>query len=211
MSAHHYTPREMLEKLVSFDTVSDKSNLPLIDFVRSYLTGHGIESLLFHNDEGTKANLYASIGPSGRGGIGLSGHTDVVPVEGQHWSSDPFTLTERNGKLYGRGSCDMKGFVAVCLALVPEMAQKALSAPIHLYLSYDEEVGCTGVVGMIEHIGKSLPIPQAVIVGEPTDMQVADSHKGIQEFTTDITGVAAHSSMIHLGASAIFAAGDILR
>lgn len=210
MAGVRYTPEEMLARLVAFDTVSHRSNLPLIEFVRGYLSGHGVDSTLVPNAQGDKANLYAVIGPRERGGIGLSGHTDVVPVEGQDWSSDPFELTRRDGRLYGRGSCDMKGFVATVLALVPEMVAANLVTPVHLLLSYDEEVGCTGVIPMIDELGQRLPKPRLVIVGEPTMMQVVDAHKSIQEFITVVTGFEAHSSMIHLGANAVMAGAEII-
>ena len=211
MNGHRYSPQEMLARLVGFDTTSANSNLDLIEFVRGYLAAHGVAAHVLASEDGQKANLFATIGPHERRGIGLSGHTDVVPVTGQKWSSDPFTLTARDGRLYGRGSCDMKGFLAVALALVPDMVAAPLSDPLHLLLSYDEEVGCTGVRGMIEAFGRKLVKPRLIIVGEPTSMQVVDAHKSVQSFTTTVTGVAAHSSMIHLGANAIFAAGEIVR
>ncbi|WP_143308222.1 M20/M25/M40 family metallo-hydrolase, partial [Candidatus Entotheonella palauensis] len=169
--------RELLDQLVAFPTVSRDSNLPLIHFVQDYLNQHGIASTLVPNDEGTKSNLYATIGPNVAGGVVLSGHTDVVPIDGQPWSSDPFTVTEKDGLLYGRGTCDMKAFIATALALVPEM--QALQKPIHLALSYDEEVGCVGAPRMIEQLAANLLAPSAVIVGEPTEMKAVSAHKGI--------------------------------
>ena len=210
MTPTRQSPGELLARLVGFDTVSAKTNLALIEYVRGYLRAQGVDSVLIPNEEGTKANLHATIGPRENGGIALSGHTDVVPVEGQAWSSDPFVLSERDGRLHGRGSCDMKGFLACVLALVPEMVAARLKTPIHLLFSYDEEVGCTGVRRMIDALGSQLAAPRLVIVGEPTMMQVVDAHKSIQEFVTEVTGYEAHSSMVHLGANAIFAANEII-
>lgn len=210
MTGTVYTTEEMLARLVAFDTTSALSNLALIDFVRDYLAGHGVAATLIPNADRSKANLLATIGPAGRGGIGLSGHTDVVPVEGQDWHSDPFVLRRHDGRLYARGACDMKGFLACVLALVPEMVAARPSIPIHLLLSYDEEIGCTGVRPMIEAFGTAHVRPQLVIVGEPTMMQVVNAHKGIQKFVTEVTGLEAHSSMTHLGANAIFAAAAII-
>ena len=161
----------MLEKLVAFDTTSRNSNLELIEFARELLKEIGVESRLTFNDKKTKANLWATIGSSGKGGVVLSGHTDVVPVDGQDWSSDPFQLTERGGRLFGRGTCDMKGFVACAIAHAKSMNEADLKTPIHFAFSYDEEVGCTGVKGLIEDMSNNLPSPLAVIVGEPTSMQ----------------------------------------
>ncbi|MEM8646754.1 MAG: M20/M25/M40 family metallo-hydrolase, partial [Pseudomonadota bacterium] len=144
MTGARYSPRELIDKLISFDTTSHKSNLDLIAFVQDYLTGWGVESLLLPNEDGNKANLYATVGPNGPGGIVLSGHTDVVPVEGQDWSTDPFCVVERDGLLFGRGTCDMKAFLAVALAKVPDLVDRSLSTPVHLAFTYDEEVGCLG-------------------------------------------------------------------
>jgi len=204
------SPVEMLEKLVAFDTTSRNSNLPLIRFVEDYLKGWGVESLIIPSDDGEKACLYATIGPKDRGGIAISGHTDVVPVDGQNWSTDPWTLTEKDGKLYGRGACDMKGYVATALALVPEFLSRKLNLPIHLALSYDEEVGCTGVRPMIAKLREDMPLPRAVMVGEPTMMKVVDAHKGTRRFCTEIVGKEAHSAMPHIGANAAMAAGEII-
>jgi len=204
-AGQRHTPLEMLARLVAFDTVSHKSNLALIDFVEDYLAGWGISSTRFPNEAGDKAALFATIGPQDRGGIVLSGHTDVVPVEGQAWSRDPFTLHVADGRAYGRGAVDMKGFVALALALVPDFLSAGLTTPIHLFLSYDEEVTCLGVVDGIAAMGRTLPRPTAVIVGEPTSLDIADAHKGIRTFLTRITGFAAHSSKPQLGASAVHA------
>ena len=160
--------------------------------------------------DGDKADLFATIGPEGHGGIGLSGHSDCVPVEGQNWTSDPFTLTERDGKLYGRGSCDMKGFIACVLASVPLFKSRALKEPIHIIVSYDEEVGCTGVRPLIARLGHDLPRPRAVIVGEPTGMAVIDAHKRIDAYRTRVTGREAHSSLPELGVNAIAAAAALI-
>ncbi|MGF7158790.1 acetylornithine deacetylase [Rhodoligotrophos appendicifer] len=205
-----FTAVEMLDRLVAFDTTSRLSNLALIAFVQDYLSGWGVESLVIPNEDNTKASLYATIGPKDRGGIALSGHTDVVPVEGQDWHTDPFTLTEREGKLYGRGSCDMKGFVAAALAHVPDFLDRDLRQPIHLALSYDEEVGCLGVRPMIAEIAARHPLPRAVIVGEPTMMTVVDAHKGTRRFRTDVTGREAHSSMPQLAVNAVMVAGELV-
>jgi len=202
-TGQRYQPLDMLARLVAFDTVSHKSNLDLIAFVEGYLTGWGVPSVRFPNATGDKAALFATIGPQDKGGIVLSGHTDVVPVEGQAWSRDPFSLHVEDGRAYGRGSVDMKGFVALALALVPDFLAANLKTPIHLFFSYDEEVTCLGVIDGIAAMGKSLPKPRAVIVGEPTSLELADAHKGIRTFFTTITGFAAHSSKPHLGASAV--------
>lgn len=203
MPAQPFTTKEMLARLVAFDTTSRESNLGLIDFVREYLAGHGVASRLFFNETQTKANLYATIGPDAPGGVVLSGHTDTVPADGQNWRSDPFTLEERQGRLYARGAADMKGFIASALALVPEFVAAVTRTPLHLAFSYDEEVGCTGVHSMVRHIAAHLPRPKAVIVGEPTMMQAVNSHKGIRTYTTEVTGLEAHSSLPHMGVNAI--------
>ncbi len=200
--------RELLAKLVAFETVSRHSNLALIDFVRDYLDDFGISSHLIPDATGAKANLYATIGPPVAGGVVLSGHTDVVPVDGQPWDSEPFTLTERDGRLYGRGACDMKGFCAIVLALVPDMRQ--LRKPLHLALSYDEEVGCQGAPAMIQALAANVPRPAAVIVGEPTQMQLVTAHKGILALKTMVTGHEAHSSQLHRGVSAVMIAARLI-
>ncbi|MEJ8570965.1 acetylornithine deacetylase [Microbaculum marinum] len=200
----------MIARLVGFDTTSRNSNLELIGFVKDYLASHGVESSLVPNETGDKASLFATIGPKDAGGIALSGHTDCVPVDGQGWSSDPFTVTEKDRRLYGRGTCDMKGFVAIALAMVPEFLSRPLSTPIHLALSYDEEVGCTGVRPMIGELGAALPKPRAVIVGEPTEMAVVDAHKTITDYLTEVTGHEVHSAHIDKGANSILAAAELL-
>ncbi|ODR97530.1 hypothetical protein AUC70_00470 [Methyloceanibacter stevinii] len=199
----------LLAKLIAFDTTSAKSNLDLIAFVREYLDGHGIASTLVPDGDGKKACLFATIG-EGDGGVGLSGHSDCVPVTGQSWTSDPFTLTERGGKLYGRGTCDMKGFIACVLASVPLFKAAPLTEPIHILISYDEEVGCVGVRPMIARLEQDLPRPRVVIVGEPSGMQVIDGHKCIDVFRTTVTGKEAHSSMPAIGVNAISAASKLV-
>lgn len=189
-----YTTEQMLAKLISHDTTSSKSNLELIEFIQGYLTGYGVRSELFHNPAKTKANLLATIGPEDGPGIMLSGHTDVVPVAEQNWSHDPFDMVQRDGRLYGRGTSDMKGFIACVLAAVPKFARAALTEPLYLAFSYDEEVGCTGVKSLVEHVSRMPVRPRACIVGEPTKMKVVNSHKGIYHLLTRIHGREAHSS-----------------
>ena len=197
---------DLLARLVAFDTTSRRSNLELIAWVEGYLADLGVATRRVPNADGTKSNLMATIGPAVEGGVVLSGHTDVVPVDGQPWSSDPWTLTERDGRLYGRGTCDMKGFLALALAAAPELAKASLSRPVHLALSYDEEVGCLGAPDMIAVIARDLPRPALVVVGEPTDMVAVRGHKGIASFVVTVTGREAHSSLTHLGVSANMAA-----
>jgi acetylornithine deacetylase len=201
---------DMIAKLVGFATVSRDSNLALIEYVSSYLAKHGVDSRLVPNAGNSKANLFATIGPMVEGGVVLSGHTDVVPVDGQPWASDPFSLTENNGRLYGRGTADMKSFYAIALALVPEMLERGLTRPIHLALSYDEEIGCLGAPAMIERIAAELPAPRAVVVGEPTDMRIVTAHKSITGLETVVTGHEAHSSQTHRGVSAVMTAARLI-
>jgi acetylornithine deacetylase len=200
----------MLAALIGFDTTSRLSNIPLIEFIETYLQGWGIASFRVDYEGGVKTNLFATIGPDVAGGIVLSGHTDVVPVDGQAWASDPFTLSERDGKYFGRGTCDMKGFIAVALALVPHFKALNLKVPIHLCFSCDEEVGCKGVRPMVAHLSQHLKKPKAAFIGEPTLMQVVNAHKGAITFSTDVTGHEAHSSLTHTGVNAIMIAGDLL-
>jgi len=200
----------ILEELISIDTTSCHSNLPLVEHIADYLESHGISPIIDYNEDRTKANLIATIGPKKDGGIVLSGHMDVVPVSGQEWSSDPFILREDQGKLYGRGTADMKGFLAACLAMVPQFQQATLEYPIHLVFSYDEEVGCAGVPSAIHLFAEQLPKPAYAIIGEPTEMQVVVGHKGIHVFETTITGKAAHSSLMHEGKNAIVTAGALI-
>jgi acetylornithine deacetylase len=200
----------LLERLVSFDSESDKSNLPLIDFVEDYLRAQDIPVLRAPNAAGDKAALLATIGPIIDGGIVLSGHTDVVPVAGQNWTSDPFRLRRASGRLYARGSCDMKGFDAIALAMIPLFKQAGLRRPIQILLSYDEETSCEGSLDLIRRFGKDAPRPGAVIVGEPTMMEVADAHKSIATFRTIVTGQEAHSAKPALGANAVACACEIV-
>ena len=202
--------REMLARLVAFPSVSTSSNLDIIHFCRDWLQSHGVQSNLIFNAEGSKANLYATIGPMIEGGIVLSGHTDVVPVEGQAWTSDPFTLTERAGRLYGRGTTDMKGFDALALALVPEMIKADLKRPIHIALSYDEELACSGAPSMVRAMAAGIPAPAAVIVGEPTRHAVVTGHKASAQLRTRLTGHAVHSSRIDQGVSAVMTGARLI-
>jgi acetylornithine deacetylase len=185
---------EFLDKLISFDTTSSKSNMGLINYVEEYLLSFGIKSQIIRDKHEDKANLHAIIGPKDISGIMLSGHTDVVPVAGQSWSSDPFQMEEKEGKLYGRGSCDMKGFIACVLAKVPEFVNSNLKEPIHLAFSYDEETGCTGVHSLVDVVKDLVVKPRACIVGEPTSMKVVNSHKGIRHLLTKVYGHENHSS-----------------
>lgn len=200
----------MLKALVSFDTTSYRSNLELIDYVHEYLKGHGIEPMLDFNEEKTKANLYAIVGPPHRGGIALSGHTDVVPVEGQDWTVDPWQAVEKHDLIYGRGTTDMKGFIAVVLAAVPEMLSIGLRKPIHLCLSYDEEVGCLGVRTLLEYLSVQNDPPEACFVGEPTDMQVVIGHKGNLATRCRVKGHACHSSLAPQGVNAVEYAAKVI-
>lgn len=210
MPGTRLTPLELLERLVAFDTESSKPNLALIDFVAAYLDGWGVPSVRVPNAQGDKAALFATLGPRIDGGVVLSGHTDVVPVTGQAWMSDPFTLRVADGRAYGRGAVDMKGFDALALALVPEALAADLTRPIHILLSYDEETTCLGVADTIARFGADLPRPGAVIVGEPTGMQVADAHKSIVTYHTTVHGHEAHSAKPMLGANAVMAAADLI-
>jgi len=193
---------ELLARLIGFDTTSHRTNVPLIEFVEDYLKGFGFATLRADLEPG-KTNLVASIGPLQDGGIVLSGHTDVVPVEGQNWSGDPWSAREADGKLFGRGACDMKGFLACCLAAAPDLGARTLSRPVHLVFSCDEEVTCEGVLPAIRRFGADLPAPSVCIVGEPTMMEVVTGQKACQAFLTTFTGVEAHSSQPMSGWSAL--------
>lgn len=206
MTGQRLGPLEMLARLVGFRTISSESNLDLIAFVEDYLAGWGVASVRIPDATGAKAALFATIGPADRGGVALSGHTDVVPVEGQAWASDPFRLRVEDGRAYGRGAVDMKGFCALVLAAVPDLVAAPLKTPVHIFLSYDEEITCLGVVDGIARFGHDLPRPVAVIVGEPTGLEVADAHKSIAMYTTTVHGAQAHSSNPALGASAVHGA-----
>ena len=199
---------EMIRKLVSFPTVSRESNLDLIDFVREYLKPYDADLRLTFDDDKRKANLFATLGPRKDGGIVLSGHTDVVPVQGQAWDTNPFTLAEADGKLYGRGTSDMKSFIAVALALLPEYVQRGLKSPLHLAFSYDEEVGCIGVGRMIKDLTAAGIRPQSCIVGEPTLMKPVIAHKGKKSYRATVRGLAAHSGYAPSGVNAVEAAAE---
>ncbi|TAN28074.1 MAG: acetylornithine deacetylase [Castellaniella sp.] len=201
---------DMITKLVGFDTVSRNSNLALIDYVRDYLAGLGVDSHLVRSPDGRKSNLFATVGPAVEEGIVLSGHTDVVPVDGQPWDTDPFVLTEKSGRLYGRGACDMKSFIAVGLARVPRMLQAGLKRPVHFALSYDEEIGCAGAPALIDRLVREIPKPSAVIVGEPSDMAPIMAHKGLAVAHTTVIGHEAHSSQTQRGVSAVMTAARLI-
>lgn len=200
----------VLDCLVAFDTTSADTNLALIAYVESYLATHGVSSKRIANAAGTKANLVATIGPGTDGGLVLSGHTDVVPVTNQPWSSDPFQLTRRGDRLYGRGTSDMKSFLALAMAAVPALQSAPLQRPVHLAFSYDEEIGCLGAPHLIQHIVDSGYRPLATIVGEPTNMSIVNSHKSIHFYELVIKGREAHSSLVHEGVSANMVAIDLL-
>ena len=200
----------MIDRLVAFDTTSRESNLALIHFVRDYLADLGVASLLVHDEEGGKANLYATLGPDAQPGIMLSGHTDVVPVDGQDWETDPFEVTERNGRLYGRGTSDMKSFIAVALAHAPEFLRRGLETPIHLALSYDEEVGCIGVRRLIAQFPELPARPAVCIIGEPTDMKVVTAHKGKRSLRCRVRGLECHSALAPRGVNAIELAAELV-
>jgi acetylornithine deacetylase len=199
-----------LERLIAFPSISRDSNLDLIAYVRDVLAGLGIASTLVHNEDGRKANLWATIGPGGAPGIVLSGHTDVVPVEGQSWSSDPFRLERRDGNLYGRGTADMKGFIACSLAAAEKAAARRLHTPIHLAFSYDEEIGCVGVRRLLDLLKEAPVKPRLCIVGEPTLMQAVTAHKGKLGFRVTAHGLEAHSSLAPIGVNAIYMAADLI-
>lgn len=202
--------RDLLERLVGFATVSRDSNLELIRFIEAYLAGHGVESELLYNEEGTKANLFATIGPLKSGGVVLSGHTDVVPVEGQAWTVDPFQLTEKDGRLYGRGTADMKGFIASVLAAVPVFVRRPLLAPVHLAFSYDEEVGCLGVRPMLAKLQKRPYKPRLCLIGEPTELKPVLGHKGKLAMRCEVRGAACHSAYAPYGVNAIEYAAQLI-
>ncbi|ETD72232.1 acetylornithine deacetylase [Pelistega indica] len=198
--------QQWLEKLVSFDTTSRYSNLALIQEVQQFLTSFGYQCSLSHNADNTKANLFATLPSSTgetQGGIALSGHTDVVPVDKQIWETSPFELTEKGSRLYGRGTCDMKGFIACCLAIVPKLVELERRKPIHFAFSYDEEIGCLGAPVMLEALKKKGQQIDGCVVGEPTNMRVVVAHKGINVFSCIVHGKAAHSSLTPRGCNAI--------
>lgn len=197
---------EILKSLVGFNTTSRLSNLELIDFVYESLKGYGLQPHIDHSPDRSKANLYAIIGPQAGGGIALSGHSDVVPVEGQAWTRDPWVLSREDGRLYGRGTTDMKGFLAVVLAAVPAMLEPPLREPIHLCISYDEEVGCVGVRSLLEYLADRPSRPKSCIVGEPTSMDIVTAHKGRAGMHCRVKGRACHSSLAPYGVNAVHAA-----
>ena len=199
---------DLIERLIAFDTTSRNSNLALMEFVGDYLRDLGVESELVHNDEGTKANLYATLGPTDRPGIALSGHTDVVPVDGQEWSTDPFHVIHKDGRLYGRGTSDMKSFIGICLALAPEFLARDITTPLHFAFSHDEEIGCVGVRSLIDTLSRRPIKPSAVIIGEPTEMKVVRAHKGKLSYRCHVRGHEAHSSLSHIGVNAVEAAAE---
>ncbi|WP_446904362.1 acetylornithine deacetylase [Burkholderia sp. YIM B11467] len=202
--------RALLERLIGFATVSRDSNLEMIGFIRDYLDGFGVASELFYNAERTKASLYATIGPRDRGGIALSGHTDVVPVDGQAWTVEPFRLTERDGRLYGRGTADMKGFIASVLAAVPKFVARPLSMPVHLAFSYDEEVGCLGVGPMLDALSAREHRPRLCLIGEPTELKPVLGHKGKLAMRCHVKGAACHSAYAPSGVNAIDYAAKLI-
>jgi acetylornithine deacetylase len=199
--------RAMIERLIAFNTVSRDSNLGLIEWVRDYLHGHGAKTRLTHDATGKKANLFATLGDSPKPGLILSGHTDVVPVDGQNWDTDPFVAVERDGKLFARGSADMKGFIGIILTQAPKFVAALnsgrLDAPLHYALSYDEEVGCLGVRGLIRDLEENGIRPAGCVVGEPTSMQPIIAHKGTHRFRCAVRGREAHSSYVTYGVNAI--------
>lgn len=205
---HYDRARAILDRLIAFDTTSRNSNLALIEWVEGYLAEHGVASHRVSNEDGTKSNLFATVGPDVEGGIIMSGHTDVVPVDNQDWSSDPWVTLEKDGKLYGRGTSDMKSFIALTLAWVPAFVKG--SKPIHLAISYDEEIGCLGAPAMIEQMAKQVPTPRMAIVGEPTSMRLVTGHKGISVYRVEVTGAEAHSSLVNHGISANEHAVDLM-
>jgi acetylornithine deacetylase len=205
------TPLQLMTKLISFPTVSRDTNLPLIDWVEAYLASHGITAHRWPDpDQPHKAALFAHVGPWEEGAVVLSGHTDVVPVDGQPWDSDPWTVTERDGKYYGRGTCDMKGFDALAIWALVEAQYADVKRPLQLALSFDEEVGCTGAPPMIAAMQPVLPKGELVIVGEPSMLQAVTGHKGGQGFDTHVIGFEVHSSLLHTGVSAILEGAKII-
>lgn len=204
------TSRDILARLIAFPTVSRDSNLALIAFIRDYLATYGVESELFYNEEKTKASLFATIGPEDQGGIILSGHTDVVPVDGQQWTVPAFALTEQDGKLYGRGTADMKGFIACVLAAVPDLVQSSLRWPVHLAFSYDEEVGCLGVRPMLANLAQRDLAFKMCLIGEPTQLKPVLGHKAKLAMRCQVKGAACHSAYAPYGVNAIEYAAQLI-
>lgn len=211
MTAQTLTPRAILDRLVAFPSISRDTNLPLIDWVESYLAGHGIAAARVPSPCGMKSHLFAQVGPDVPGGTILSGHTDVVPVDGQDWTTDPWAVTERDGRLYGRGTCDMKGFVAQAVAAVAGAAARPLKRPLQLALSYDEELGCMAVADLARAMAATLPRADVVIVGEPTGLQVVTGHKGGLGFRVQVRGYEVHSSLQPYGVSAIMEGARLIQ
>jgi len=209
--AETLSARQLLDKLVSFPTVSRDSNVPLVDWVEDYLTGHGISCHRDYDVTGQKATLYAHIGPEVEGGVILSGHTDVVPVDGQAWDTDPFEVVEKDGRLYGRGTCDMKGFDALAIWAAVEAQRRGVARPLQLCLTRDEEIGCLGAPPMIEKMAGELPKAQLAIIGEPTDMTTVTGHKGGVGFGVHMRGFEVHSSLQDRGVSAVMEAARIIQ
>jgi acetylornithine deacetylase len=201
---------DLVKDLIAFDTTSRVSNLGLIDYAQAWLEKSGARCRRSYDAGGKKANLFATLGPDGDGGFVLSGHTDVVPVDGQDWSSDPFRPEVRDGKLYGRGACDMKGFVGTALSLAPEISRARLTRPIHFALSYDEEVGCVGVTGLLDDLRQQNLRPALAIIGEPTGMKIVGAHKGGAKLVTRCCGREHHSSGPEKGANAVMMAGEFV-
>ena len=202
--------RDILARLIAFDTVSRNSNLALIKYIQDYLAGLGVDSELFFDEAGGKANLFATLGPRDRGGVCLSGHTDVVPVDGQNWSVPPFELTENGGRLYGRGTADMKGYIACVLAAVPAFLAQPLRVPLHLAFSYDEEVGCLGVRSLLADLERREHKPIACIIGEPTELKPVLGHKGKLAMRCQVHGAACHSAYAPQGVNAIEYAAKLI-
>ena len=200
------TARQLLDRLVAFPTVSSDTNLPLIYFVRDYFAQHGIESIIIPNEDGTKAGLVAQVGPNVAGGVALSGHSDVVPVEGQDWSTDPWSVVEKEGRLYGRGTCDMKGFLALAIVALVKSKLMDLQRPIQFALSRDEEVGLLGAPDVAQGLLENFAKAAAIVVGEPTEMQVVTGHKSCDDVQFHVRGHEVHSSRLHEGVSAVMCA-----
>jgi len=205
-----FNSEQLLERLIGYDTTSTTSNLELIDFIRNYLDDYSIKSLLIYNDDKSRANLYATIGPDDVGGVMLSGHTDVVPTSGQNWSSDPYQMKTADEALFGRGTCDMKGFIACVLAGVPQMVTQKLITPVHLAFSYDEEIGCVGVKKLIDAMSSFEVKPKIGLIGEPTDMAMVLGHKGKAAFRVEVIGSSCHSAYISSGVNAVEYAADLI-
>ncbi len=208
--ANRLTPRQILDHLVAFPTVSRDTNLPLVDWVEAYLASHGITAHRHWNEDRTKAALFAHAGPMVAGGVILSGHTDVVPVDGQVWTSDPWTVTERDGRLYGRGTCDMKGFDALAIWALVEGHARGLRRPLQIALSYDEETGCMGAPPLIASMQAALPKAELAIIGEPSRMKAVNGHKGGAGYRVHVRGFEVHSSLLPQGVSAIMEAARLI-